>query len=588
MKKNTINFKNTFSRSGLVLVMAFILFGISCNEDFDRVLNENYPESGTKYESGKVLYIILDGASGVAMKTALYNGKAPNLLEMVKDANYSFNSLADLGNVVMTNECGWANLLTGVGPDKHGVEGSDLSQLQAPSLFSLLKSADASIKSSVATADTAFYNAFLTDANSASIVLDDSYVKDQCIEELEKEGNTVSDIVLAHFKGIEQAGESNGYFDSDADGPDSPVMDAVQTVDEYIGDIMGQLKTRPNYSRENWLVIVASNYGGVISSSGIDDLYDDKSRNTFTLISNSHFSSSLIQRPVLDDTPYSGYGVRYTYENENYVNATLPDPSLFNMGTDNSLTIQFMLKNTAGTYGYPTILSKRKEGFRGLGWNIFLAGNYWKVNTSKSGEAAGTGVSDGKWHVLTVVFQQYELGVHGTVKVYTDGVFNNESRLWNNSWDVIDNDIPLRIGRIPTDGNNGPDLLLTNLQIYNTALSDEDIAAISCISDIDESHSYYENLIGYWPSDDITGKIIKEKTRKWGSKADFVLTGPYTWKDFSDNSLNVCPPVPGSYYRLVPNSVDLPLQILQWLGISSNPDWNLEGRGWTPDYLILN
>jgi hypothetical protein len=587
MTKNIIKSKNIFSLSKLILLMAFLLFGISCNTDFDRVLTEDYPQSGTKFESGKVMYIILDGASGAAMRTALYNGKAPNLLSMLSNASYSFNSLADLGGGTMTNERGWANLLTGVGAAQHGVEASDLSHLQAPTVLSLLNGTGVGIQSSIVTADSAFYGAFSSDANSAAIVLDDSFVKDKCIEELDKEGTTVSDVVLAHFNGIELAGRSSGYFDPDTDGPESAVIDAVQTIDDYIGDIMGQLKARPNYSRENWLVIVVSSYGGVLSASN-SDLYDDKSRNAFTLMFNSRFSSKLIQKPALEDSPYVGYGARYTYENDNYVNATLQDPTLFNMGADNSYTIQFMLKNTAGTYGWPTVLSKRKNGFSGLGWNIFLKGNYWTINTSKSGETAGATVSDGKWHVLTVVFEQFELGVHGTVKVYTDGIFNNENRLWNNSWDLMDNDIPLRIGRIPSDGDNRPDFLLTNLQIYNTAFSSEDISTLSCISDINESHPYFEDLVGYWPSDEIGGNIIKEKTRKWGSRADFGLTGPYTWKDFSDNSTNICPPAPGSYYRLVPNSIDMPFQILQWLGISSNTAWNLEGRGWAPTYSILN
>jgi len=592
MKKN--RYFGLFIRAGIKWAFTFgvLLMAFSCNESFPRLLTDNYPDSGTDYETGRVLYIIVDGMSGAALKTAYLNGYAPNIQSLSSNSSYSFSSLADAEPGKMTSERGWANLLTGVYAEQSGVEGNSLENLKAPSFLSLLKESDPGMKTSLYASSSSFYNAFKKGTDRFSLSPEeDSSVKDAVINELTDTTYVTSDVIVAQFHGVEQVEKSEGYFDPDVNGPDSPVIAAIRDVDDYIGDMIGALQTRPNYGKENWLVIISSNYGGEFEGTDITTgSYDDKGRNTFTLMYNSRFSSSLIQKPALDEMPYSGYGVRYTYEDDNYVNATLRDPSLFNLGSDNSYTIQFMFKDTVGTYGWPTILSKRKVGFSGQGWNIFLKGDYWSISSSKCGETNGTTISDGKWHVLTVVFHQYEVGEQGTVRVYTDGVFDNENTLWNNSWDLIDNNIPLRIGRIPSDGENRPDLLLTNLQIYNVPLSDSLIATLSCISNIDESHPYYDNLIGYWvaSSDEVGGNTIKEKTGKWGNKADFVLTGPYSWRDFSDNSSNVCPPAPESFYKLVPNSVDLPFQILQWLGVSPNSDWDLKGKGWTPVYSILN
>src|SRR5690606_7772689 len=161
---------------------------------------------------------------------------------------------------------------------------------------------------------------------------------------------------------------------------------------------------------------------------------------------------------------------------------------------------------------WPTILSKRFQGFGGPGWNIFLKGDQYWINSSMSWELAGGTVSDGDWHAVTVVFSR-EADVSSAVRLYTDGVFNSEAIL-DHTGDEVSNHVPLRIGRIPSDGDVTPDFLLTNLQIYNTALSNEDIASISCMTEVNDTHPFYENLVGYWPGNDRDQRILTERTGK--------------------------------------------------------------------------
>ena len=47
------------------MLCLFAVFAFSCNEDMERLLTDDYPESGTEYTTGHVLMVVIDGASGV-------------------------------------------------------------------------------------------------------------------------------------------------------------------------------------------------------------------------------------------------------------------------------------------------------------------------------------------------------------------------------------------------------------------------------------------------------------------------------------------------------------------------------------------
>ena len=55
---------------------------ISCNNSMDRLLRDEYPESGTQAQTGKVLLIVIDGASGRAVNEAYNTQKTPNIRSM--------------------------------------------------------------------------------------------------------------------------------------------------------------------------------------------------------------------------------------------------------------------------------------------------------------------------------------------------------------------------------------------------------------------------------------------------------------------------------------------------------------------------
>lgn len=576
MKKNkNILFLNTGRFYFLLIAIFFI--NTSCNEEFANKLEENYPatdfEENNSSVNGKVLFIIIDGVAGETVRTL-----APtNILKLTKNSIYSYNGIVDAEGNRMTEAASWANLLTGVSSNLHQVTSEDFNgnQLdQYPSIVTLMKDTNPELKTALYASSTLFVDYFGNDFNEVTVNNDNDIVATSVVNELQ---NNNSDFVIAQFNKAKISGDTFGYPDS------SEYVNSIIEIDDYIGNMVETLKARSNYQNENWMIVISTSTGGELATngSGIDPL-DDKSRNIFTLFNNKRFNPRVITKPVSTDIKYAGFGVSYSYENNNFVNASLQNPAYFDFGSNGEMTIQFMIKSKPaddGWYGYPTFLSKRAAGFNGAGWNMFLEGDYWVLNSSFAGQLYGTKISDNQWHTITAVFTR--VGTVRTAKIFTDGILNAQQNANTNS---MSNNTPLRIGRIPNDGDGTPNVTITNLQIYNRSFTQADVTNLSCLPVIKESHPYYENLIGYWPSDEVDQNILKERTGKLGNDVDLKLTGPFVWKDFNDSTPNVCPQALDSFFRLVPNSTDTPFQILQWLGVRIHTNWSLDGKGWSPIY----
>ena len=94
------------------MLCLFAVFAFSCNEEMERLLTDDYPESGTEYTTGHVLMVVIDGASGIAVNEAYNTRKASVIRSMTDRSLFTFYGLADNEEGV-SKERGWANLLTG-------------------------------------------------------------------------------------------------------------------------------------------------------------------------------------------------------------------------------------------------------------------------------------------------------------------------------------------------------------------------------------------------------------------------------------------------------------------------------------------
>ncbi|MNI66942.1 hypothetical protein D3C73_1225400 [compost metagenome] len=58
---------------------------------------------------------------------------------------------------------------------------------------------------------------------------------------------------------------------------------------------------------------------------------------------------------------------------------------------------------------------------------------------------------------------------------------------------------------------------------------------------------------------------------------DFKLQGAYVWENFNDL---ICPPSASTLAVLVPQTSDIPVQMINWLKIANKQTWALDGRVW--------
>lgn len=358
----------------LLMVMTF---GASCNKDFPNTLKTNYKNDtlGIHVKSQKVLYIIVDGMRGGALKTL----NTPNISKILSHSVYTYDGLSDFDGVNTTNAGGWTNMLTGVSRSKHNVvtedfAGNDIAGF--PTLFTRLKQlGENELRTASFSASTTFSANLATDAVENKVFQnDDLSVKNAANEELK---NPQAAVVLAHFQDVEKAGKENSYSAED------PVYAAAITqMDSYIGELLGNLVKRPTYNTENWLVVIASNKGGVLPPDPLSTdktMFSDLNRNTFIVFYNPRFNSQILPKPNTDNVPFTGNGIRVR-ASASY--AVVPDDGgLYNFGSSGDYTVQLKFKTKSPiTTSWPAFFSKKAGALESIvGWYMYCEGNSWTV-----------------------------------------------------------------------------------------------------------------------------------------------------------------------------------------------------------------
>ncbi|WP_333626130.1 LamG-like jellyroll fold domain-containing protein [Sphingobacterium siyangense] len=574
-----IKYFKTFKYISLALG-TLMVFG-ACNKDFPNLL-QNFNEAKDSPESrDKVLLVIVDGLSGPAMQDI-----APTNIDlMTRNGLVTYGSLADPTiDFEVTNQSVAASLLTGVNSAKNKVVGSDLSPIDLnkyPTIFTKLKQNAVSRKSSLFTSDVKYGSSLGKDAE-VKVESNDVAVVNAASTSL---SNTESDLNVIHLTEVDKAGKSSAYS-----AADTKYVAAINVLDKQVQSLWETIKKRASFNTENWVVIITSAQGGV-STDPVTDFtaYGDSKRDTYTLFYSPKFARKIVPRPNSKDIPFVANATRYTYASNNQVIGKLADVNKFNMGTGSDWTMTLFLKHNVAnaSYNYPIFFAKRVAGFTGAGWNFFLEGNYWGFNSSIAGQAFGPTINDGEWHALTAVIKRS--GSQDSVYVYTDGtnatVSGKSSQVGANG-NNLDNSSPLTLGYNPGNGNTDCNISICNVQIYDRAFSAEEVKRYGGVTHIDESYPFWSNLQGYWPGyGDVNTTVLTEKTGK--GAGNFKLTGPVAWTSFNELVPFFQPPIEESFYRLVPNAVDVPFMIYQWLGVSVESSWNLDGKSWTPNYTQI-
>lgn len=565
---------------GIICLLLIILFG-SCNKDFPNTLRTDYPNdtAGVNLKERKVLYIILDGVRGNALKTL----NPPNLAQIVKKSIYAYDALSDFQTNTLTNAGAWTNAITGVTSDKHKVLSENFVGNQIatfPSLFTRLKQVKPTLRTTSIAASKIFNDNLAIDASlKANYENDDAKVKDAVIEELKRPDAAV---VLAQFHSAEVAGAADGYTDNT-----TSYKNAITTLDTYIGNIMTALAARATIAKEDWMVVIASNKGGTVpvdpGSLGLG-AFSDPTRNNFIIFYNPRFVSQITPRPDITNLPYAGIGPKFSLANA----AVQSDPDFLNLGTNKEATIRFNIRwdGSTGNSGYPAILQKRgvTSGITAgvPGWTFIKDdGGIITLNVSfrgSTGNIQAKGpvsqkLDDKLWHSVAV--RIYNNGANHVASMFVDGIAAQTPNLTING--DLNTTSPLTFGKY-----TNVDCMITEFAVYNVAIPNADIIANSKKTPLTPATDpYYNNLIGYFRGNEGSGNQIKDVT---GNAAPMNLIGTANWTNFSDSSPNISPLLSSATFGVVINSVDIPYQIYQWLGVIVPNSWQLNGKTWKPTY----
>jgi len=563
-----------------LFIIGTVLLG-GCNHNFDNMLNTaGYEDStGVIVKTPKVLILIVDGARGLEVR----NAEAPNINSLLKNSIYSWNSLSD---TLSDDATSWADLMTGVHKEKHGVLGESFSGNnlnEFPVFFKRIKEVNPSARL-VSFSESSLFEAKLTvGADVAENFSSDGRVAKAIEDELKDDSSTV---IVGQFGDIQKAGEQFGFSN---DAPQ--YKSAILQFDTYLGGILNSLRRRPDYYKENWMVIVTSSHGGTAS---IDPAEDDKTVfsnpdiNTFTVVHTNDYRQEFIDKPFTGNIFTGNFLHLYSSaaNEESSVRAEVTNNNdLYNFGDTTSFTIELKLKKvirgTSWTYNWPVFFSKKfnKTKKEGYGWGFSLEGDHVRFFVGQPGvDFQGLDypdIKDANWHSIAVVVLNRDF--RRVMRGYVDGYFVKETIL-PAGFGTFDSNAPLEMGLIPTDLTNTFDGYLSDIRIWKAALPDDIISEYACNTQIDANHPYFDYLIGYWPGTDGQGSVMKDYSPAGN---DFhISAGTGTTLQWNYMKDIVCPPSVADLTSLVPQPVDVVRQVLSWLAISAPESWGLDGRVW--------
>lgn len=565
MKKNKI-----ITRTIVVAIAVLAL--ASCKRYADIPPFFEQPGDTTKPASRKVLLIGIDGAAAAEYKKM----SLPVLQSMLTKSKYTWEAVSD---EISTDAASWKTLMSGVSYSKHKIKDSSFIYTQGindpqhssvpnfPSIFSyILSSPRNDMRTTIISPWRTMVEKLVPEVLDPVVAADDVAVKDSALKRI-KTGNP--DFMVVHFNSVAVAGKAGAFLADNAG-----YKDAALAVDAYIGELLTALKSRPGYDKtEEWLVIVTSTHGGVGNSYGGPSASEV---NSFSVFYHEKFKQLEFVRSGFTGVAMKGTG-------SSVVRARIPDDGgFYNPGTAEQ-TVSVKMKSPTRTQ-YPHFFSKMDRFANTSGWSLFTnSSGIWCLTIINSGEnriqSTTPVVFDDKWHTLTFKFMD-SASKRWAIR-YTDGVRTDRTDITARG--SVNSTSPLTMGWGTDQTMGAVTVSFADCMIFNTALSDAEVSALVCNSDITQ-HPKYANLVGYWPCSDGFGGSFRNKAPGAVNK-DFILQGAFTWENYAEIPCSITPfqPTAGKAALFI-KSVDVTLTSLYWMKMNILPVWGLEGSKWLEPY----
>lgn len=497
----------------------------------------------------KLLILGIDGCR----PDALLKCKAPHLRRLAENGTYTWHALSR--PPTKSGPC-WSSIFTGVWNAKHGVTDNTFSNShfdRYPMLFQRLKAVLPDFYSGWFVYWPDLATRMPHGASMATGDWSDARTLEKAKELLGQEN---TDALFVHFGGIDAVGHAVGF------DPNQPqYLREIEKVDSLVGEVLSQLKARPHYDEEDWMVIALSDHGGFQTHHGGSTIEEMR---VFFIVSGNgvprqEYSHQWIER----EYPVPSYGIALDGMDDAMV---IPDTSSLHLGQ--TFTIELHVC-TSGWSGEPVLLANKdmqNEKAKGFALVLIDEGK-WRVHVAdgeKSKTISGPVIADGLWHHLAVVF-----GEDKKLKLYQDGIFTGALDI--SEMKNVGTGLGITIGQdISFSRTQWPRVQLNEIRIWNKALSDS-VLAQWMFTPITELHPEFSQCIGYWK---LNENFLDSGPH--GLHATFHGGNPQ-WI-FPNETVHTL--VFDSCLTLM--TVDLVPIALSHFGISILPQWGLDGKNIIP------
>jgi len=526
--------------------------------------------------SRKVLIIGVDGFASAAVQKIT----PAKLTSILQKSKYSWDAVADRPSNSATV---WKTLTSGVSSGKHLIlDSSFMRQVSGdqegqflkayPSIFNLmLSSAKPDYTSCLISGWTSLASSLLPEIGTKVFANSDLAAKDSLVNRLRK--NNTDDINIIEFSDLLKAGMENGFSETS-----SQYREAVNRLADYLDQILSTLKARPDYNgKEDWLVIVTGTNGG----SGYSyDNGTEPERTVPVFYYNEKFKTQEFSSQGLN------LGIIASGNSGNYIRARMENEagaSLFNFANTGTYTVQMKFKsNHSGNY--TPFLTKSVAAGTGTtnDWVNWVRGDngYWTLRIAgKTIQTIPPTITDNVWH--TLAFSIYDSANSRWVKRFIDGkrlADNNTDRNIGTATAV--NGGPLIFGWASVTGLGGVlTCSMMDLALYQTALTDQEIATAACSSFSELPRK--DKLAGFWPGND---GFQNKYDNIINPAQSFTILGDFAWTGVPTHcGTRNATPKPNTVQQKF-QITDVSRQVFYWLGIDIQKNWGLEGVLWLDKY----
>jgi len=206
----------------------------------------------------KVLIFGLDGIRSDALQQA----NTPNIDALIATGFYTYDSW-NMGITVSGPT--WSTIFTGVWFPKHGVTdnsyaGSNYNKY--PYFLSRAKQVNPNLYGVQLVTWSPMSDQVYNDGYNQKIIRANDFTQWHPAVETALQNPNI-DVMVAYTNYVDGVGHSTGF------SPSNPAyMKAIEEIDKWVGAVMADVKSRPDYANEDWLILLTTDHGGLGTSHG--------------------------------------------------------------------------------------------------------------------------------------------------------------------------------------------------------------------------------------------------------------------------------------------------------------------------------